>query len=94
MNSKRLTIKELSERWGVSAATLGQWRWHGKGPHYLKMEGHICYQIEDVEEYERMCRRRTTSDNPQLIHHLGTSRQNRNGKYPTFPQPILLKRKG
>ena len=68
-----LTIHELAERWGISAKALAQWRWHGKGPQYHKLEGHILYAIKDVEEFEQNCRRHSTTDNPQLINQLENS---------------------
>lgn len=70
-----LTPEKLSERWGISTGTLGQWRWYGKGPYYLKLEGHILYPLEDIEQFEQINRRRTTSDNPHLIAQLGTSQK-------------------
>ena len=42
----------LAERWRVSERTLEQWRWQGKGPHYLKIGGRVVYRLEDVEAFE------------------------------------------
>ncbi len=31
--------------------TLGQWRYLGRGPAYIKIEGHIRYRRADLEAY-------------------------------------------
>ncbi len=63
MEPTYLKPKALSNRWGISTGTLGQWRWNGRGPHYLKMGRHIVYRLQDIEEFEKSRRRRNTSEN-------------------------------
>ena len=43
---------QLSRRWGLSPRTLEKWRWRGKGPRFLKLEGKVAYRLEDVIIYE------------------------------------------
>lgn len=61
MKDKHLTPEDLSDRWKVPLATLSQWRWNGKGPHYLKLGRHIVYLLQDVELFEEQKRRRDTT---------------------------------
>lgn len=50
---KRLTEKELSKRWGISARTLQTWRTRGSGPAFIRIgERSIFYREEDVLAYE------------------------------------------
>ena len=50
---KRLTEKELAERWGMTTRTLQGWRATGKGPAYIRIgERSIFYREEDVLAYE------------------------------------------
>jgi hypothetical protein len=43
---------QLSRRWGLSPRTLEKWRWRGKGPRFLKLEGKVVYRLDDVVAYE------------------------------------------
>ena len=52
MLTKHLNQIELSRRWGVSPRTLERWRWRRTGPPFLKLGGHVAYQLSDVEGYE------------------------------------------
>lgn len=47
-----LTPADLAERWQVPARTLGQWRYEGRGPAYVKIGGAVRYRFADVEAYE------------------------------------------
>ena len=49
---QHLDQKDLAERWLISARTLEQWRWQGRGPRYLKIGGRVVYRICDVETFE------------------------------------------
>ena len=50
---KRLTEKELSKRWDISARTLQGWRTRGKGPAFIRIgERSVFYREEDVLAYE------------------------------------------
>jgi predicted site-specific integrase-resolvase len=53
-----LTQAEVAERWQMSERTLDRWRALGKGPAWLKLNDRVRYRLEDVEEFERLRRRR------------------------------------
>jgi hypothetical protein len=51
---KRLTEKELAERWGISTRTCQKWRAKGMGPAYIVIGQHtVLYREEDVLAYEQ-----------------------------------------
>lgn len=51
---KRLTEKDLAERWGITTRTVQKWRVKGVGPAYIVIGQHtILYREEDVLAYER-----------------------------------------
>lgn len=52
---------ELAARWRISHRTLERWRWTGDGPKFLKVGGRVVYRLADVEEYEQMMIRSSTS---------------------------------
>ena len=52
---RRLNQEQLAQRLGVSQRTLEGWRYRGKGPAYLCMEGRIAYRVIDVERFEIEC---------------------------------------
>lgn len=52
--------RELAYRWNTSEGTLERWRSEGIGPRFLKLHGQIRYRIEDVEQYELDCARKST----------------------------------
>lgn len=47
-----LTPADLAGRWQVPARTLGQWRYEGRGPVYVKIGGAVRYRLTDIEAYE------------------------------------------
>lgn len=47
-----LTPADLGQRWQVPARTLGQWRYEGRGPAYVKIGGAVRYRLVDVEAHE------------------------------------------
>jgi hypothetical protein len=49
---QHLDQKLLAERWRISSRTLEQWRWQGRGPHYLKIGGRVVYRLSDIEAFE------------------------------------------
>ncbi|MBN9343935.1 MAG: hypothetical protein BGO76_00345 [Caedibacter sp. 38-128] len=61
MNDILLTPQDLAKRWNLEPNTLGQWRWNGRGPKYLKINRSILYRLEDVEEFEKQKVRHSTS---------------------------------
>ena len=52
---RHLTQAQLAQRLGVSQRTLEGWRYRGKGPAYLRLEGRIAYRLTDVERFEQEC---------------------------------------
>jgi Helix-turn-helix domain len=52
---RHLSQEQLAERLGVSQRTLEGWRYRGKGPAYLRLEGRIAYRLTDVERFEIAC---------------------------------------
>jgi len=51
-DSELLLPLELASRWRVSEDTLRQWRYQRKGPPYIKIEGKVFYEIQEVKKYE------------------------------------------
>lgn len=41
----------LADRLDIPVRTLGQWRYHGNGPPYVKVGRHVRYRREDVEAW-------------------------------------------
>ena len=52
---RHLSQEQLARRLGVSQRTLEGWRYRGKGPAYLRLEGRIAYRVTDVERFEIEC---------------------------------------
>lgn len=63
MENRFLTPSALAERWNLEINTLGQWRWNGRGPKYLKIGRRVLYRLSDVEEFEKRNLRQHTSQN-------------------------------
>jgi transcriptional regulator with XRE-family HTH domain len=62
---RHLTQAQLAQRLGVSQRTLEGWRYRGKGPAYLRLEGRIAYRLADVERFELEClQTRSRVDDP------------------------------
>lgn len=69
-----LTPKALAHRWNMTPHTLGQWRWKGHGPHFLKLGSRIRYLRDEIEQFEAHISAMTTnevSDKRFLCIHLG-----------------------
>ena len=47
-----LSPARLSERWDIPVVTLAGWRYRGKGPAFLRLNGTLRYRLADVEAYE------------------------------------------
>jgi predicted site-specific integrase-resolvase len=43
--------KEVAEFFGVTVATLANWRYSGSGPKYVKAGSKVLYRWADVEAY-------------------------------------------
>jgi predicted chitinase len=52
---RHLNQQQLARRLGISERTLEGWRYRGKGPAYLRLEGRIAYRVIDVERFESEC---------------------------------------
>jgi transcriptional regulator with XRE-family HTH domain len=52
---RHLSQAQLAQRLGLSQRTLEGWRYRGKGPAYLRLEGRIAYRLTDVERFEQEC---------------------------------------
>lgn len=61
MGNQLLTSKELARRWSLSATTLKQWRWHGRGPKHTKVGKRVLYLLKDVVQFEEQNVRQSTS---------------------------------
>lgn len=57
MSNELLTPKELAGELLVPPHTLAQWRYQGRGPRFLKLEGHVRYRRSDVTTWEAECER-------------------------------------
>ena len=64
---KLLKEHEAAERLSLEVATLRRWRWAGKGPRFLKIEGAVRYDPNDISEFVEASRRRSTSDTGELL---------------------------
>ena len=61
MKVTNLTPTQLSKRWGLPESTLGNWRWEGQGPIFVKLGKRVSYRVRDVEEFEEKKLRRDTT---------------------------------
>jgi len=52
MNKNLITPAQLADRWSIGESTLGQWRWNGRGPQFLKLGKRIMYRPQDIEAFE------------------------------------------
>lgn len=62
MSVKHFNQRQLADRWAVSEASLERWRSEGIGPVFLKIQGRVLYRLEDIEEYETQCLRKSTAE--------------------------------
>ena len=56
-----LSSRQLAKRWRIPLATLRQWRWFKKGPHFHKVAGQILYYVKDIEAFEEKALRYHTT---------------------------------
>jgi predicted site-specific integrase-resolvase len=47
---------------GLSVRTLQKWRWNGKGPEFLRLNGAVRYNHADLIRFISSARRSSTSD--------------------------------
>lgn len=55
-----LTPEMVTSAIHVPEKTLAQWRYLGRGPRFLKLEGHVRYRRSDVEAWLAHCARDQT----------------------------------
>lgn len=46
-----ITPSELAEMLHVPLSTLGQWRYLGRGPAYVKVGRHVRYRASEIEQW-------------------------------------------
>ena len=51
MTDELLTVAQVAEALGVSKATLYQWRYQGRGPVGMKVEGGVRYRRSALDTY-------------------------------------------
>jgi len=61
----RLTERHLCKFWSITPETLRKWRTNGYGPVYIKIGGRVLYRPEDIREFERQNRYRSSG---QKLH--------------------------
>jgi hypothetical protein len=57
-----LTEREAASCLKLRIATLQRWRWAGKGPRFVKLEGAVRYDPSDLIAFVEASRRQSTSD--------------------------------
>jgi len=62
MSNVHLNQQQLAKRWDISEGSLERWRSIGIGPQFLKINTRILYRLEDIENYERLSLRTSTSE--------------------------------
>jgi hypothetical protein len=53
---------EAASLMGLSTRTLQKWRWNGKGPKFLRLNGAVRYDRADLQTFISLARRTSTSD--------------------------------
>lgn len=61
MKVVHLEARDLAERWNVHLDTLKKWRWNGRGPQFLKLNGKIVYPLDQIIEFEKARKCASTS---------------------------------
>ncbi len=67
MTFMHLNQIQLAARWNISHRTLERWRWSGEGPQFIKIGGRVVYRLADIEAYELMQIRKSTSNLSQQL---------------------------
>jgi predicted DNA-binding transcriptional regulator AlpA len=49
---QRLSIVDLAERYGVSAATIHAWNYQRSGPRRMRLGKRVFYRLDDVLAWE------------------------------------------
>ncbi len=67
MKIRHMKPEDLATRWDVNESTLGQWRWFGKGPSFLKLGALILYRMKDVEKFEDLAMQHLKNNSSEEI---------------------------
>lgn len=64
LNVRTTTVspEDAAERLGVTAATLGNWRWSGHGPRHVKVGSRVRYRLSDLADWLDAHTRSSTSE--------------------------------
>ena len=62
-----LNTREAAAHLGLSTRTLDRYRVSGDGPVFLKFGGRVRYLREDLDEWARTRRRKSTSDDGSAL---------------------------
>ena len=62
IKSNLIEEEDLAKRWQVTPLTLAQWRWSGRGPRYVKMGRKTFYRPKDIEDFEELKSRQSTTN--------------------------------
>jgi hypothetical protein len=64
MNDENGLVREAeaARLLGLSVRTLQKWRWSGKGPEFLRLNGAVRYHRGDLDRFVASARRTSTSD--------------------------------
>lgn len=68
MGMKR-TTREAADRLGLKPNTLEVWRVQGRGPRFIKIEGAVRYDDDDLAAYEEENRFNSTSEYTGVPHN-------------------------
>lgn len=60
--TRTVSPEETGDRLGVEESTLGNWRWSGRGPLYVKVGGRFRYRLCDITDWLDQQTRKSTSD--------------------------------
>ncbi len=77
---KLMGVKELSQVLNVKASTIYQWAEFGQIP-YIKLNGCLRFDLEDIEEWVRGCKKERVTDYNCLQTVTGSPRKGVKRKY-------------
>jgi hypothetical protein len=46
-----LTPADLADKLKIDERTLASWRYHRRGPKFIRLERHVRYRTEDVDDW-------------------------------------------
>lgn len=51
-----IDTRQLAKRWCRDSGTIRKWRSRGNGPAYLKLNGKVVYDMEEIKKWEEESR--------------------------------------